>query len=130
MEMSIDHLTLAKEVGEILQTFEHGVETVVDEVSKEVANEAVKKLKSTSPVGTGAWKGHYAKKWRVKKVEGKLVVYNEKYQLTHLLENGHDVVSHGRVAGHVDGKPHIKPVEEWVQDEVPKKVEERIRRGV
>jgi len=129
MQMSIDNLKLATEVGAILQQFEHGVVTALDEASEEVAEEAVKKLKSTSPVGTGAWKGHYAHKWKVKKVGGKLVVYNEKYQLTHLLENGHDVVSHGRVVGHVQGQPHIKPVEEWVQEELPRKLEEMIERG-
>lgn len=121
---------LSAEVAQILGQFEHGVSTALDEVSEEVAKEAVKKLKSVSPVGTGAWKGHYARKWKAKKVDGKFVVYNEKYQLTHLLENGHDVVSHGKVAGHVPGKPHIKPVEEWVQEEVPKKLEEAIERGL
>lgn len=130
MQMSIDNLKLTQEVGAILQQFEHGVSTAIDKASEEVAKEAVKKLKSVSPVGTGAWKGHYAQKWKAKKVGGKLVVHNEKYQLTHLLENGHDVVSHGRVAGHVPGKPHIKPVEEWVQEELPKRLEEMIEEGV
>lgn len=128
MVVPIDRL--ASEVQSMLQQFEHGVVTALDEASEEVAEEAVKKLKSSSPVGSGAWKGHYARQWRVKKVEGKFVVYNNKYQLTHLLEHGHDVVSHGRVVGHVSAKPHIKPVEEWVQEELPRKLEEMIQREV
>lgn len=121
---------LSKEVYEILQQFEHGVETALDTASNEVAKKAVKKLKSASPVGRGTWGGHYAKKWKVKKVNGHLVIYNEKYQLTHLLEHGHDVVSKGKVIGHVSGQPHIKPVEEWVQEELPKELESMLERSV
>lgn len=121
---------LSKEVYEILQQFEHGVETALDTASNEVAKKAVKKLKSASPVGRGTWGGHYAKKWKVTKVNGHLVIYNEKYQLTHLLEYGHDLVSKGKVIGHVSGQPHIKPVEEWVQEELPKELESMLERSV
>lgn len=130
MEMSIDDLNLTKEVGKILQTFGKGVSDAVDRASDEVAKRAVQKLRSSSPVGPGTWGGHYARKWKVKIVGGKRVVYNEKYQLTHLLEYGHDVIVNGKVRGHAPAQPHIKPVEEWAQEEFEKELESQIERGV
>lgn len=123
-------INLASEVGKVLNTFEHSVETAVDRAAEEVAKEAVKKLKAASPTGRGTWGGHYARKWKTKVVDGKTVVYNEKYQLTHLLEKGHDIVSHGHNSGHVPAQPHIKPVEEWCQDEFEKRIAEELEKGV
>lgn len=130
MEMSIDDLSLAKDVGKILQTFGKGVSQAVERAADQVAKQAIIKLKNTSPVGAGTWGGHYARKWKVKIVSGKRVIYNEKYQLTHLLENGHDVISNGKAVGHVSGQPHIKPVEEWVQDEFEELLTREIEGGI
>ena len=48
-----------------------------------------------------------------------MTVYNEQYQLTHLLENGHDIIINGEVRGHAAAHVHIAPVEAWAQDEFP-----------
>ena len=123
---------LQKEIGLILQTIPHTVETAVDEASDKVAKEAVKKLKATSPVGHGKKAGAYKKGWSVKKDKtGKRTVYNKQYQLTHLLENGHVKVLFGKATGgFVKGQPHIKPVEEWAQNEFPEECEKLISKGL
>lgn len=101
-------------------------EDTIDKVKKavqEAADTAVKDLKATSPKRTGK----YAKSWTQKKVketssEKEIVVHARRYQLTHLLENGHAKRGGGRVAPRV----HIKPVEEKVSE----KLENDIRRGI
>ncbi|MCM1273196.1 MAG: HK97 gp10 family phage protein [Clostridium sp.] len=116
---------LAKEVQSIFSSFEHGVETAVDKAADKVAKGAVKKLKATSPKGH---RGKYKKGWKMKKTgkEG-TYVYNEEYQLTHLLENGHEIVINGEVRGHADAIPHIAPVEEYVQEEFVDEFERQVK---
>ena len=101
-------------------------EDTIDRVKKAVqdaADTAVKALKATSPKRTGK----YAKSWTQRKVketssEKEIVVHARRYQLTHLLENGHAKRGGGRVAPRV----HIKPVEEKVSE----KLENDIKRGI
>lgn len=96
---------------------------IMEEVLKETAQEASEKLKQTSPENSGA----YAKGWTVSKQGGSYIVHNkDHYQLTHLLENGHDVVVNGKKVGHVEPKKHIKQVEEWVQEVVVSRLEEEL----
>lgn len=121
-------IDLSKEVNSILQQYAKGVDKAVIDVENEVADEAVKKLKSTSPKKKkGKKAGAYAKGWRIDKKQkdkyARTVIHNKEYQLTHLLEHGHDIVRNGKVVGHAEAKPHIKDVEEWTK----KEVEERIR---
>lgn len=79
-----------------------------------VGKDAVKELKVTSPKKSG----EYAKSWKYK-VKGtitgsKLIVHNSRYQLTHLLENGHltqDGVSRTKP------NPHIKIANKNAQKE-------------
>lgn len=98
--------------------------------TKQVAQEAVKQLKATSPKRTGA----YAKSWTQKEsVKGqnvsKRVIYNkDHYRLTHLLENGHIIVKKGRAAGRVDGTPHIRPAEELAIKQLEEKIMQSIQR--
>ena len=105
---------------------EYGSEVLfaLQEVTKEVGAEAVQKLKASSPrsKGKSSYKGgHYATKWttesdRAGKTDTTTIVYNKKptYRLTHLLEHGW-VARNGR---RVPGQEHIKPVDDWVQNEV------------
>ncbi|CUB50921.1 hypothetical protein BN2127_JRS10_00438 [Bacillus subtilis] len=82
---------------------------------EEVADVAVSQLKQNSPKKTGA----YRKGWRKKKEGNGFVVHNTQGQLTHLLENGHAKTGGGRVPQQV----HIRPVEEYVISELPRRIE-------
>ena len=108
---------------------------LLDEVDKEVqqsarkgidkvSKESVQKLRNTSPVKTGS----YAKGWSTKKQgDMDVVVYNRTdYQLTHLLENGHVIRNAKGTYGRAPAHKHIKPVEEWAIDELPRRILEGI----
>ena len=128
-------MDLTAQVNKILQEYVGGVDAVVLEVEDKVAKEAVKKLKQTSPKAKhNGGHRHYADDWKVdnksKKYYAHNIIYNKQYQLTHLLENGHDIVRGGRVVGHVKAQKHIKPVEEWVKEEVAKEIEREIGKGI
>lgn len=114
---------LAKTVQDELDKYAKTTADKVKDAVQEAADSAVSELKSTSPKRTGK----YARSWRQKKTketssEKEVTVYAGRYQLTHLLENGHAKRGGGRVAG----IPHIKPVEEHAIE----KLEEGIRKGV
>lgn len=130
-KMTIGPEALASTVQQILQQVPHSVETAVDKVADKVAKEAVQKLKGTSPRGRGKG-GHYADAWTKKKDKAKKVtVYNKQYQLTHLLENGHEIVIHGHATGkQTRAIKHIKPVEEWVQNEFEEELTKEIQNGL
>lgn len=124
-------MDLTSQVNEILRKYAGEVDQVVLEVEEKVAKEAIKKLKATSPKAKrNGGHRHYADDWKEdnksKKQYAHHIIYNKQYQLTHLLENGHNIVSHGKVVGHARPQKHIKPVEEWVKSEV----EKEIRRGL
>lgn len=77
--------------------------------SEKAAKRAQQQLRTT-PIGHT---GKYQRGWKVKKEKDGAIVYNAAQpSLTHLLENGHDVISHGVKVGRARAIPHIKPVEE------------------
>lgn len=121
---------LADAVLKELKKFNNVTEEEFEKIAKAVAKEGTKKLKATSPRGRGSKKGHYADGWGVtyfRKGNGKFqfVVHNKKKPgLTHLLENGHALNIGGRARAIV----HIKPVEEWCNEEFERRVEMRLGR--
>ncbi len=123
--ISIDQL--ANEIAKGLQEYSSDVIDGIDEASEKIAKNAVKKLKQDSPKDTKK----YSKGWAVKteKKYGETnshIIYNKnKPQLTHLLEHGHAK----RGGGRVEGKPHIRPVEEQVINEFTAEVEKVIKGG-
>ena len=122
--MAID---LTAQINNILREYASDVDKAVLNAEEKVAKEAVKKLKKTSPKAKrNGGHRHYADDWKVdnksKKNYSHQIIHNKQYQLTHLLENGHNIVSHEKVVGHAAPQKHIKPVEEWVKDEVEKEI--------
>lgn len=112
-------------IQNMLHEIPQKVDNVIDEAAAKVSKDAVKELKATSPKRPGG--GRYAKGWAVKKVGKQTVIHNRTdYQLTHLLEKGHDIVSHGKKVGHYDGVEHIAPVEREVIDKMTEEVEKGI----
>lgn len=115
---------ISKEFAKILSEYKEEVEEGISIAGDNVAKNAVKNLKKNSPKRKNSG-GAYAKGWRITTIKGKRIIHNKtKYQLTHLLENGHAKVNGGRVPG----KPHIKPVEEQAIKEYISEVEKVIKR--
>lgn len=88
------------------------LEAVAIQATKKAAHNAGIKtknfLKKTSPGKK------YAKGWKTRTNETGIILFNGSQPgLTWLLENGHDIVRNGVKVGHYDGKPHIKPAEEY-----------------
>ena len=115
----------SKDMKDILDNYATEVRKDVDSACLEVAKECSAKLKKTSPKRTGK----YAKGWMVSEVAtggygaSTWVVHNKRYaRLTHLLEKGHAKRSGGRVKA----QPHIKPVEQWAIEELPKQIEKKL----
>lgn len=127
MSITIKPEQLQSTIQQMLHDIPQKVDNVIDEAAEKVSKEAVKTLRATSPKRPGG--GRYAKGWATKKVEKQIVIYNKTdYQLTHLLENGHDIVSHGRKVGHYGGQKHIAPVEQEVIEKMTEEVEKGIEK--
>lgn len=127
MSITIKPEQLQSTIQQMLHDIPQKVDNVIDEAAEKVSKEAVKTLKATSPKRPGG--GRYAKGWATKKVGKQIVIHNKTdYQLTHLLENGHDIVSHGRKVGHYGGQKHIAPVEQEVIENMTKEVEKGIEK--
>ena len=111
---------MTKLLDEVNKDVERSAKTNIQTVAKE----SVQKLKNTSPVKTGS----YAKGWGVKRMgDMDVVVHNRTdYQLTHLLENGHVIRNKKGTYGRAPAHKHIKPVEEWAIDELPRRIMEDI----
>lgn len=127
MSITIKPEQLQSTIQQMLHDIPQKVDNVIDEAAEKVSKEAVKTLRATSPKRPGG--GRYAKGWATKKVGKQIVIHNKTdYQLTHLLENGHDIVSHGRKVGHYGGQKHIAPVEQEVIENMTKEVEKGIEK--
>ena len=127
MANSISPDQLQAEIGSILQTFNHSVNTLIDEAAKEVGRDGAMILRSYSPSRSG----RYAKTWTFRQTKrGTVYIYNSKnYRLTHLLEKGHKtVLKSGKYGKQSMTKAirHISFVEEIVQEEFPKKIAQAI----
>lgn len=116
---------LMTQLNDVLQDYSKEVMDTYNTCGKEIADDTVSKLKR---VKFGRYdRGKYSKSWAVKQEKSNwgsnsYIIYNKKhYRLTHLLEFGH-VVKNGtkRVVGKAGAIEHIKPKEEWVQQQLPK----------
>lgn len=117
--MAQKKLNLSREIDEVLSSIPGHMQTAIDEAAVEMAKEAVKELKRTSPKKTG----EYAKSWKYKKMsDGRVVIYNKKYFLTHLLEHGHAITKGKRAGERVEGRPHIEPVQKMISEKFPERV--------
>ncbi len=116
--------SVAVQMKELLDELNEDVRKSVKDGITAVSKEAVQKLRNTSPRKTGS----YSKGWSVKRMgDMDAVVHNRTdYQLTHLLENGHVIKNKKGTYGRTHGIKHIKPVEEWASDELPRRIMEDI----
>lgn len=122
--MKVDDL--AKAVMTAMREYQQDVTDALKEECVRTADDTVNLLKATSPKRSGG--GSYARGWKQKttyerKDDIRVTVHNRKYQLTHLLENGHAKVNGGRVAG----IPHIRPAEDFAAKQLEEDVKTRIK---
>lgn len=108
------------EINAVLGRFTSNVNTELDHIMSDVADEAVAMLKAEAPVHTGAYK----KGFRKDHDKGRYIVKNNEYRLTHLLEKGHDIVVNGINYGRYKGQPHWQQAEKMVQEQMMKRIEE------
>lgn len=100
--------SLDEQIGAILKASEAAVRAASKDAAKKTANDVAKMLKRTSPKRGGK----YAKGWKVTYQDGGYVVHNSsRPSFTHLLENGHDIISNGKKVGRAKAEPHIQPAE-------------------
>lgn len=119
----MDTVDLSDEIAKTLIEYSKDVEEELEREKEAIAQEAVAKLKRAGSFSDTS--GKYRKGWRVKKVGKKFVVHNAtRYQVTHLLENGHAT----RRGGRTRAFPHISPVDDWVSKELPKRIQDRLGR--
>lgn len=117
-------IDLEKTVSKILKDYTTDISEITAEVVPEVAKEATKRLRQSSPKKTGK----YARGWKNEAQKSRLsvsaTVYggSDTYPLAHLLENGHA----NRGGGRTPAVVHIKPVEEWAVSELEKRITEKV----
>lgn len=105
-----------QEIKNILKELETNVHDAIEQASKDVMKEGLREIKSKSPKRTGK----YARGWRQRKNGDSLILHNaDKPGLTHLLEKGYTARNGRRVAP----RPHIEKVQDFVSDEVTKRIE-------
>lgn len=112
---------LDTQIKKILESFGDDIKGNLDEITKAVGQKAAKAVQANARATYDGDK--YAKGWTSQfektRLGAKVTIYNKTVPgLAHLLEKGHALVGGGRL----EGKPHIKPVEE----ETVKEYEERI----
>lgn len=121
---------LSKAVAAVLSEYEEGVVETVQRVTNELAKDGLSKVKAASPVSgkspkSSAYRSGWSKKVITNRLGASAIIYNGKYPgLVHLLEKGHALRNGGRSRA----QPHVAPVQEWMSNELQKRIEEAIQR--
>ncbi len=117
--------SVAEQLTRILDDYGDEVKNVARKDAKKAGRETAKELKNVSPKDTG----EYASGWAAKQVdEDTVTVYNRKMPgLAHLLEKGHLIRNKKGTYGRAPAHPHIKPVEQWANSELPAEIERALQ---
>lgn len=125
--MASDRVPIDRMAAAIMEGLQEYADLAIDDLKKAVkkAGKSVKdEISRTAPMDTGK----YAKSWAVKTVKETynsldVVVHSKnRYQIAHLLENGHAKRGGGRVAA----RPHIAPAEEKAVQTLESEVEKAL----
>ena len=123
-KVKVTAANLSEEIHKMLAEYAEDVDATLKDVIKIEAKkgaEAIKNDANSKFEDVHLKKGRYGSGWTSTVNENRLnvsaTIYNKKYPgLPHLLENGHAMRTGGRVAG----RPHIKPVEEQLEQDLIK----------
>lgn len=126
--ITVEPEQFAETMQSILYELPAKTDNAITRAAKTVSKKAVKELKATSPASKYTkHRGRYRKGWTTKTSGNKVIIHNRTdYQLTHLLEYGHDIVVNGKKVSEAKAKPHIKAVEKMVQEEMVDEVEKEL----
>ena len=122
--MSVRIDDLAAVVMNELRAYSDEVAEAMKDSVKEASKECAAEVKENAPRKTGK----YRKGWKSKvnyesKTDIRTQVYNSTSpQLTHLLEYGHAK----RGGGRVEGKPHIRPADERLDEKLEGKIKVKL----
>ncbi len=126
--------SMVAQLNDILDDIHTVLQDDYEGAAKEISQECVQRLKAVKwKTSTGK---NYSATWTLKRDKrsgghlGTWIVHNSKnYQLTHLLENGHDVVNaKGDTGKRAEAHKHIEPVYEWAQQELVHQIEMKLER--
>ena len=111
-------------VNNILTEYGDDAKEIIETTISKSAKEATKQLKNAGSFGgTGKYKKGWSSKIQKKRVGIEAVVYNAAAPgLAHLLEFGHAKQNGGRTRAF----PHIAPINDQVQEDVVRQLEERL----
>lgn len=114
---------LSRLVLEEMQAYTNEVDRVMQDEIEKKAKEVTKKLKNTTAFNERSGAKSYKRKFFLKKLaQGKgyvrFVIANRKFQLTHLLEEGHKVKNkkNGTILGKVKAYPHWNQAQKEVNE--------------
>ena len=122
-------IDVASEIGKILKEYGNDVADSIKEVTKAVSKKGAQAVKANAKAdfgGTGKYASGWTSQIETNQYSAQGIIYNKKVPgLPHLLEKGHALRGGGR-SGWVNGREHIKPVE----DEVIRAFEEEIKKSL
>ena len=128
MKVSLD--SLDEEIKKELENFNAEVINAANDSFQETAKEAAEMLKKGGPYQerTGAYAkdwtaGQREKKKSVVQIQGYTVYNKDHFQLTHLLEYGHQ----SRNGGRAKAFSHIAPLNDQIGEIVASKIESKLR---
>lgn len=133
MSKSIRPADFRNVLNEILEEYGDDINDLVVSSAKKTVKKAAKSLRSQTSGTFKSLTGDYRKGWTSKVEEDRLSVsaraYNKTdYQLTHLLEFGHVLVTGGRTKGRVKAFPHIAQVNDQAQKDFMEFIEKGLRK--
>lgn len=116
---------MAEAIMEELNKFSKATATDLKKAINEAGKTAKKEIEKNAPKRTG----RYKRSWRVKKMKEtadslEITVHSkDRYQIAHLLENGHAKRNGGRVMG----TPHIKDAQETAEKQLMDDIERALQ---
>lgn len=128
--MASDRIKIDQLPSAVMDGLKEYADLATDDMKKAVkkaGTDVRKDIQQNAPTDTGA----YAKSWTVRSDKEtsnslQVIVHSKnRYQLAHLLEDGHAKRGGGRVAG----KSHIAPAEEKAIRQLEEEIERSLRNG-